>query len=256
VRDPWGAPGVRAYLTGDLGRRRPDGSVEFLGRVDRQLSVNGQRLEPAEIEHVARSHPDVSDCALVPDAAGASPRLLVVPRVPGRGGLPAEVIAHLAQSLPASLMPSTVHVVPAIPLTPNGKVDNEALARLATLARDVQIPGQRAPRETVAMVLAAWSSVLGSDDMSEDTNFFDAGGTSVQLLQLRQLLETDLSRPVSLLDLFRYPTVRRFAASLETPSVATTGDRATARRAMGARERRLEIRRAARRGEAELTDSA
>ncbi|MCP2166912.1 non-ribosomal peptide synthetase [Goodfellowiella coeruleoviolacea] len=133
VPDPFGPPGARLYRTGDLVRWRPDGQLEFLGRIDTQLKVNGIRVEPGEVEAALCTHPDVA--AAVVDVRGeAGNRLLVAFLVPVEGATAPDTTAlraHLRGRLPANLIPARVHPVPALPLTLSGKVDRRALHRVA-----------------------------------------------------------------------------------------------------------------------------
>lgn len=216
--DPW-AEG-RLFLTGDRGRRRPDGGLEFLGRADSRLSINGQRVEAADIEDAARACPGVRECVLAAPEADThgtdqgGPVLYVSagPGVPP--GLRDRVAAHLAEVLPATLQPAAIRLVPAVPLTVNGKVDHAELARLARAGAPETAPPPDDDREAlVGRILSLWKTVLGQD-VSPDQNFFDAGGTSVELLALHALVEAEFGRPVELLSLFRYPTAGRLATAL------------------------------------------
>ena len=245
--DPWGLPDVRVFRTGDRGRQRPDGVVEFLGRLDAQLSVNGQRVEPADIEHMARACAGVQECAVVADAGQGSPVLFVAPTA----AEPAEALrqrvgAHLGGMLPAAMQPAMVTVVPRIPLTPNGKVDHAALVAMAAPAAGRNL-GADLP-DLVPRLLQLWGGLLGQDDLSPDTNFFDAGGTSLTLLRLHDLVQAELGRPVELLTFFRFPTVRRLAEALSAqPGPARRPTEPTRRPGPAdRRERRLELRRIAR----------
>ncbi|MDA3647998.1 amino acid adenylation domain-containing protein [Saccharopolyspora indica] len=133
VPDPFGPPGARLYRTGDLVRWRPDGQLEFLGRIDTQLKVNGMRVEPGEVEAALCTHPDLA--AAVVDLRGEEGnRSLVAFLVPAEGATAPDTTAlraHLRGRLPAYLMPARLYPVPAVPLTPSGKVDRRALHRIA-----------------------------------------------------------------------------------------------------------------------------
>ncbi|WP_326564454.1 non-ribosomal peptide synthetase [Micromonospora peucetia] len=206
--------GVREYRTGDLGHTRPDGSVVITGRADRQITVNGLRVEPAELELVAREHSLVRDCVVTTAVRSSSTE--VVAFVEGDpGALPSDaVIRHFAQRLPDTMVPSRVVVMPAIPLTPNGKPD---LARLAEIAKTVTTTPTASAKGTdalVATITQVWSTVLGMRPAGPEVNFFDCGGTSAGLLKVQTELSRRLSREVALLDLFRYPTIAGLAAAL------------------------------------------
>lgn len=128
VPDPYGPPGARLYRTGDLGRWHFDGTLHFLGRVDSQVKIRGYRVEPAEIEANLRSHPAVGDAVVTATGTGAGKRLIahVVP-ADGRRADAAELRRHLAASLPEYMIPAEFTLIPAIPLTPNGKLNVRAL---------------------------------------------------------------------------------------------------------------------------------
>ena len=247
LADPWGLPDIRVFLTRDRGRRRPDGTVEFLGRLDAQLSVNGQRVEPADIEQTARACAGVQECAVVADATGGRPVLYLAPTDPEPAeALRHRVVAHLARMLPAAMQPAMVTVVPRIPLTHNGKVDHAALRATEGRAAGAH-PGEDLP-DLVPRLLRLWAGVLGQDDISPDTNFFDAGGTSLALLRLHDLVRAEFGRPVELLTFFRFPTVRRLAAALSAGPTSSSRPvkRTRMSDAAGRRERRLELRRVGR----------
>ena len=247
LADPWGLPDIRVFLTRDRGRRRPDGTVEFLGRLDAQLSINGQRVEPADIEQTARACAGVQECAVVADATEGRPVLYLAPTDPEPAeALRHRVVAHLARMLPAAMQPAMVTVVPRIPLTHNGKVDHAALRATAGRAAGAH-PGEDLP-DLVPRLLQLWGGVLGQDDISPDTNFFDAGGTSLALLRLHDLVRAEFGRPVELLTFFRFPTVRRLAEALSAGPTSSSRPvkRTRMSDAAGRRERRLELRRVGR----------
>ena len=139
-----------------------------------------------------------------------------------------------------------VTVVPRIPLTPNGKVDHAALVAMAAPAAGRNL-GADLP-DLVPRLLQLWGGLLGQDDLSPDANFFDAGGTSLTLLRLHDLVQAELGRPVELLTFFRFPTVRRLAEALSAqPGPARRPTEPTRRPGPAdRRERRLELRRIAR----------
>src|SRR5439155_1122878 len=129
VEDPFsGAPGARLYKTGDLTRYRPDGAIEFLGRLDHQIKLRGFRIELGEIETRLAEHPSVAAVAATVHTKGSKDPALVAYVVPA--GEPAdgeELRRFLAASLPAYMVPTTIVALDGLPLTPNGKIDREAL---------------------------------------------------------------------------------------------------------------------------------
>jgi amino acid adenylation domain-containing protein len=216
VPDPF-RPGGRLYRTGDLARRRPDGALEFLGRVDDQLSVRGFRIEPAEIVAALRTHPAVADAYVTtrsPDGTG-DPLLVAYLAGYAAGGDrpgPAALRRHLAATLPAYLVPHRFAWLPALPLNRNGKIDERALPDPPHLA---PVPAAAAPATEVERLVAGlWRDTLGLAEVGVHDNFFDLGGHSLQLGRVHHRLTEELRRDVPLLDLFRYPTVRSLAEHL------------------------------------------
>jgi amino acid adenylation domain-containing protein len=137
VPDPDGPPGARRYRTGDLARRRPDGQIEFLGRIDTQIKVSGHRIEPGEVEAALATHPAVRLVAVdrYPASEGYALVAFVVPEPGTAGPGVTEVYRHLRGTLPAYMVPDRVLLVDALPLTANGKVDRRALRALAASGR-------------------------------------------------------------------------------------------------------------------------
>jgi amino acid adenylation domain-containing protein len=215
VADPFaGTSGARMYRTGDLARYREDGNVEYLGRIDHQVKVRGFRIELGEIETVLTSHEAVASAVVVARGSGAEAELAayVVPR-----GVP--VAGHalrqfLTQSLPAYMVPSTVTVLEALPLTDNGKVDRKALPE-PTRERSEQRE-LVAPRTALETKLAAiWERELGIKPIGVTDNFFDLGATSIVAASLFAAIERDLGDNLPLGAIFRAPTIESLAELLE-----------------------------------------
>ncbi|MBL1091628.1 MULTISPECIES: non-ribosomal peptide synthetase [Streptomyces] len=220
----------RLYRTGDLARCDADGLIELLGRTDLQVKIHGLRVELTEIESVLRDHPRVKEAAVAaqPDATGA-PVLVgyVVPRE-GEAIDPDEVRDRLAARLPAHMVPGTVLVLSAMPLSPNGKLDRKALPGAPSPhdgGRGGTVPADAAPsgpwEERIA---AAWCEVLGVEAIGRDDDFFRLGGDSMKALRsMTQVPE------ITLVDLYRHSTLRLLAAHLE----ATAGGPGAAERSPG-----------------------
>ncbi len=217
--DPFAAePGARVYRTGDRVRWLASGELEFVGRTDQQVKIRGFRVEPGEIEAVLVRRPGVEDAVVVARAdgpGGEAPRLVayLVPE-PGATPSPAELRAALRAELPPYMVPAAWVVLDAFPLTRTGKVDRRALPApdAASLARETV---RAAPRSDVERAVAeAWSAVLGVEEVGLDDNFFDLGGHSLLLARLRGRLAGRFAREATLVELFRYPTVRSLAEHL------------------------------------------
>jgi natural product biosynthesis luciferase-like monooxygenase protein len=228
VPDPFAdRPGARLYRTGDLVRWRPDdGGLEFLGRLDDQVKIRGHRIEPGEIEAALVEHSAVG--AAVAVARGEGTHRAVVAYLVAAGARPArpsdaELRGFLAASLPDAMIPARYVWLTALPLTPNGKIDRWALPDPTTPAPAAYV----APRTDLETLVAdVWREVLRTDRMGVEDNFFDRGGNSLMVVQVRTRLRQRTGLDVSLVDLFRYPTVAALAAALDARSSA--GPSATA----------------------------
>ncbi|MFD4628396.1 amino acid adenylation domain-containing protein [Streptomyces sp. NPDC058284] len=210
--------GERLYRTGDLGRFLPDGSIEFVGRADFQVKVNGHRIEPGEVEAALLAHPGVTAAVVTgqrrTDRAGHRGLTgYVVPAAGSTDVTDAALRAHLRTTLPEHMIPSVFVTLDALPLNANGKVDRSALPEprpeLSGTAGD-------APRSAVAEVCArVWAEVLQVEAVGEQDNFFALGGDSVLatriVTRLRQVFASDA---VTLRTVFLSPTVAGLAAGV------------------------------------------
>ncbi len=229
-------PGGRLYRTGDRGRYRPDGSIEFLGRTDEQVKVRGIRIELGEIEAVLGTHPAVKECVVIlrEDTPG-DPRLAayVVPRGPVEID---DMVRHLEAELPSVMVPSAFVLLPLLPVSPNGKVDRRALP---SPSRDAH-PGYEAPRGEVERRIAGiWQEVLGIERVGARENFFDLGGHSMLLIQVHRRLRAAFpDRALAMVELFEHPTVGALAAHLRRSARADRDEeRSEDRRAIAERLR-------------------
>jgi amino acid adenylation domain-containing protein len=241
-------PGARLYRTGDLALLRPEGTLEFAGRIDEQVKVRGYRIEPGEVEAVLARHPGLAAVTVVAREDGPGRKRLVgyvVPRNPAPAV--AEIRAFLAASLPEPLVPSDFIVLEALPLTPHGKVDRAALPEPA--GRSTQAENVPPRDEMEREVAAIWREALGVERVGIHDNFFDLGGHSLVLARVHVLLKERLGREVPVVDLFRHPTVAALAGRLsETapappPEAARVQERAERSRTAARQGRFLEARR-------------
>ncbi|MFJ3096861.1 amino acid adenylation domain-containing protein [Streptomyces hydrogenans] len=205
-----GAPGARLYRSGDLARRRADGGLEYLGRIDHQVKIRGHRIELGEIEAVLAAHPDVDHaCVAVRDD-----RLVgyVVPATPGGPGDLGALRAHLAARLPAYMVPAALVSVERIALTANGKVDRAALPAPEPVRAGESVAPRDATERAVARV---WGRLLGTDRIGVHDSFFDLGGTSLDLTRLRAEIRREFGADLDVRDLYAAPTVERTAMLLD-----------------------------------------
>ena len=219
--DPWSAePGARMYRTGDLVCLRPDGELEFQGRLDGQVKVRGFRVETGEIEAALLACPGVSRAAVA--ALGE----------PGRKSLAAwwvgeateeEIRAALRDRLPEPLIPTFFVPLAELPLTPNGKVDRAALPR-----PDLRRAGSGAPPRTPAeaALAALWREVLEVEAVGREDDFFALGGHSLLATRLVSRMRETFGVEVPLRTVFETPTVAALAAWIEpAPEPAPAGGR-------------------------------
>jgi amino acid adenylation domain-containing protein len=219
--DPFGStPGARLYRTGDLSRWRPNGELDFLGRMDHQVKVRGFRIELGEIEAALTALPGVREAVALALDDGASDRRLVAFLVPETGGEPPaeELSDGLRRTLPEHMIPSLFVFLEKLPLSPNGKVDRRALARLGTEAEDASGGEPRTPAE--ARLCELFAELLGRPQVGIHDNFFDLGGHSLLATRLAARIERDLGVDLPVSALFTAPTVARLASLLSGGTAA------------------------------------
>ena len=219
-------PGARMYRTGDLARWHADGTLECLGRVDHQVKIRGFRVELGEVEAAIAHHPRVSQVVAVAREDATGEQALVAYLVPRPG--PAPTVADLRQAIGASLpdymIPSAFVLLDEIPLTPNGKVDRNALpapdaGRAAPSG--IYVPPRNAIEEAVA---AAFGDVLGRDRIGVRDDFFALGGHSLMAAQLLARLRDAFGVEIPLKDLFDASTVAALAHRVEDALRAQSGE--------------------------------
>ncbi|HEX2095689.1 MAG TPA: amino acid adenylation domain-containing protein [Longimicrobiaceae bacterium] len=216
VPDPFSAePGARLYRTGDRVRWRPDGALEFLGRVDRQVKVRGFRIEPGEVEAVLAGHPRVRDAAVVVGEDAAGERRLVGYAAPPEGEQvgTAELRAYLRERLPEHMVPAALVVLDALPLTPSGKIDRRALPAPDTLPDGEGTVEPRTPTEEI--VAGIWADVLCVERVGIHDSFFDLGGHSLLATRIVSRVRSVLGVELPLRLLFEAPTVAALAAQVD-----------------------------------------
>jgi amino acid adenylation domain-containing protein/non-ribosomal peptide synthase protein (TIGR01720 family) len=225
VPDPFsGTPGARLYRTGDRARWRADGTLEYLGRTDLQVKLRGFRIEPGEVESALARLPSVREAvAVVREDVPGDKRLVAY--VVAEEGTPVDVASlrqALKERLPEYMVPSAIAVLPALPLTSNGKVDRKALpapeGALVVRAREYV-----APRTALEAQLAAlWTELLHVERVGVHDDFFELGGHSLLATQVVSRLRSTVGVEVPLRVLFDAPTVEALAVQVEqaTRSVA------------------------------------
>ncbi|HWX42626.1 MAG TPA: phosphopantetheine-binding protein, partial [Blastocatellia bacterium] len=234
------------YKTGDLGRYLADGRIEFLGRIDHQVKIRGNRVETGEIEAVMRGHAAVGEAVVMARQSRRGDTDLVAYVLANAAGQLSldELRDLLRRKLPAYMIPSSFVVLDALPLTSNGKIDRKALHAM-DIVRPVPVARRLRPRNQVETAIASiWEAVLKIDQISVTDNFFDLGGHSLAMAQVFGHLRNALRRDIVLTDLFRFPTIRSLAGHLgaepsETSSFAQKYESAEMKRQAMRRSRRL-----------------
>ncbi|HKV10096.1 MAG TPA: amino acid adenylation domain-containing protein [Thermoanaerobaculia bacterium] len=214
-----GASGARLYRTGDLARFRPDGVLEFLGRIDQQVKVRGHRIEPGEIEAAIAAHPGVREAVVLVRGEGADGARLVAYVVPASRTLPPseELRSHLLSQLPEHMVPAAWVAIPEVPLTPNGKLDREALPDPDEAHRsETPYVAPRTPEEEI--LAGVWCQALGVDRVGIDDDYFALGGDSIRSLQVVGLAR-EKGIVLSLDLLFKRRTLRELAGALREAGI-------------------------------------
>ncbi|HYH78193.1 MAG TPA: amino acid adenylation domain-containing protein [Longimicrobium sp.] len=222
VPDPFSpVPGARMYRTGDRVRRRGDGLIDFVGRVDFQAKIRGYRIEPAEVETALRACPGVTDAVVVAsEDATADARLVTYVVAPGAA--PAALRAHLRGRLPEYMVPAAFVLLPALPLTAQGKVDRRALP--APDAADLEQGAFVAPRTPAEEVLAGiWSEVLGVGRVGAHDDFFALGGHSLRIMRVVGAVRDAFGVTLPLRALFDDPTLAALAARIAAAAESAAG---------------------------------
>jgi natural product biosynthesis luciferase-like monooxygenase protein len=223
-------PGQRVYRTGDLVRWQPDGRLEFLGRTDHQVKLRGHRIELGEIESQLLAQPGVAQAVVLartdPNDLAAGPRLQAYVLARNGERVEAEALRQaLAAELPAIMVPASVQVMAAFPLTPNGKVDRLALpdprGAIVLTKEAVLAPALLPEGELEQTIAGLWREVLGLTQVGVNDNFFDLGGHSLLVVQVQRRLGELQGQEVSITDMFRFPTIRSLAQHLAGHQVST-----------------------------------
>ncbi|MDQ6653559.1 MAG: thioesterase domain-containing protein, partial [Acidobacteriota bacterium] len=210
ISDPFGTrPGAQLYKTGDLVRYRPDGQIEFLGRVDNQVKVRGYRVELGEVEAVLAEHAAVREAVVVArkDQGDKHLAAYVVPR-PGKTITVDELRTFLTHKLPGHIVPSLFVILEKLPLSANGKIDRSALPAANGL-KQAHEPTQQDGLELKLQQI--WERVLAVSPIGIDDNFFELGGHSLLAVRLFVQIQKSFGRNLPLATLFQAPTVRLLA---------------------------------------------
>jgi amino acid adenylation domain-containing protein len=202
----------RIYRTGDLAQWLPDGSLEYLGRIDHQVKVRGFRVEPGEIEETLRSHPAVRHAVVVPRTSGAAQTVLCGYVVADLPVTQDELAEHLRHRLPEYMVPAQIMLLDKIPLTPNGKLDRQALPQPQT--RPAVRTDHLGPRnETETLLAKIWVEVLDLEEIDIRDNFFAIGGDSIHFVVVLAKARAG-GLTFTFQEFFQHPTIADLSAYL------------------------------------------
>ncbi|MBT6069495.1 MAG: amino acid adenylation domain-containing protein [Proteobacteria bacterium] len=246
IPNPFGSyfdqAGGRLYKTGDLVRESAEGPLEFLGRTDSQVKVNGFRIEPGEIEAAILEHPKVVQTAVIKRSLSEKTTGLVAFVQPMESSQlqMSEFRDWLSARLPQHLIPTRFEISDVIPLSPNGKIDRSALSNIDLKENTVVSINTVSIKSKVEQEIAqVWQKVLGRDVINASDNFFDLGGTSIQIIDAHAQLASLLPKGSEVIELFRHPTISSLASFVEDTPKPNLGSEKTRRRA----EKQLSARR-------------
>lgn len=250
VPDPFSdRPGARMYRTGDLARWTGDGRIDFLGRLDHQVKIRGYRIELGEIEARLAAREGIRECVVIAreDTPG-DVRLVAYAIAEGsaQDGAP-EVSAlrdALRETLPEFMVPAEIVFLERFPMTPNGKVDRKALPAPRDVQRKRQAEYVAPANELEGQIASVWREVLYLEQVGVHDNFFDLGGHSLLVVQAHRKLVDVVPMPITLTDLYRFPTISGLAEHLSSgdggaaAAAASQARGEKRRKALGRRRRR------------------
>ncbi|HKV40996.1 MAG TPA: amino acid adenylation domain-containing protein [Blastocatellia bacterium] len=209
-----GAPGGRAYKSGDRAKRIQAGELEYLGRIDQQVKIRGYRIEPGAVESQSIKCAGVCEARVIATADSAAKRLIAYVVLDSDAQGVGKVREELKSRLPEYMAPAAIVQIDRMPLTPNGKLDIRALLNYETPAAE-DPAGFLAPEGELEEAIArVWSEVLNVPDASVEANFFDLGGNSISLVHVRNKLRDLVDKEITMVDMFTYTSIRSLASHL------------------------------------------
>jgi aspartate racemase len=213
-------PGARLYKTGDTARYLPSGDIEFIGRIDYQVKIRGFRIELVEIETALEQHPDIQQAiVLAQEESSGQKRLvayLLIKQSVKKLQAPttAELIAFLQIKLPDYMLPTIFVTLETLPVTPNGKVDRQALPVPKQLGEGREVNFVPPRNDLEFRLVKIWETVLKIQPIGIKDNFFELGGNSLLAARLSDQIEKVFNRNLPLTKIFEAPTVEKLAKSV------------------------------------------
>ena len=223
VPDPFSSiAGRRLYTTGDLARYRPDGSIDYLGRLDYQVKVRGFRIEPGEIEAQLRQHSAVADVVVIAteNTPGEKQLVAYVVAHPQQVCDPALLHQYLQELVPAYMVPAFFIMLERLPRTVNGKVDRKALPTPDDVKANFSLSPRDMPQgEREQWLASLWQEILHLPTVGRTDNFFLCGGDSLLAMRLLARMQRDFQLSLSLEDIFTAPTIVQLSDKLQTVTI-------------------------------------
>ncbi|HEV2707211.1 MAG TPA: amino acid adenylation domain-containing protein [Pyrinomonadaceae bacterium] len=241
------APGARLYRTGDAARYLPDGRIEFLSRLDNQVKIRGFRIELGEIEVVLKKHEDVREAVVACDEVRPGEHRLTAYLALETQAQPSldKLRGYLMEKLPEYMIPSAFVMMERLPLNANGKIDRRALSAAGVAHLTLEATYVAPATELERVIAKLWQELLVLERVGIHDNFFDLGGHSLLIIQMRSRLQEILQREIAVIELFKYPTVSTLARHLsrddakqQSAHVSPHRQRAEARRESAAQRMR------------------
>jgi amino acid adenylation domain-containing protein len=219
-------PNSRLYKTGDLARYLSDGNIEYLGRIDNQVKIRGFRIELGEIEAVLAQHPALRENAVIVHEASKTDKRLVAYFVPHQGQFIENTTlrSFLTELLPDYMIPSVFVRLDAMPLTPNGKIDRRALPEPDGTRPQLEAAYVMPQTEAEQEIAQVWQKALQLEKVGIYDNFFEVGGHSLLMVQVQSSLQAIFGQPLSIVELFQYPTIHALAKHLTQDDTQKTSD--------------------------------
>ncbi len=212
------------YKTGDFGFFRGDGNIEYLGRRDSLIKVNGYRIETGQIENTVKQVPGITDAAVIGQACGTG-TTLVCYYSPDSGVPGGAIESALREKLPPYMVPSVYQGLERIPRMPNGKTDRKSLERLLPSGTPRQNGRTRPATDTEEILLSLWKELLPSGQFGLEDAFFSSGGNSLLLTKMFFRLERIFPGVLNIADLFTYPSIEKLAGYIDSGLSTETGKR-------------------------------
>ena len=222
----------RLYRTGDLGRYFPDGNIEFIGREDFQVKINGYRVELGEIETIIKKHPDISDAVVIAVGDADKEKSLAGYAVPAQEkDVSIEALRmFLKDNLTEYMIPNALMILDQLPRTPNGKVDRKALplhGKTNLMTETPYVAPQNELEHTIALIM---QEVIGIEKASTYEKFFNMGANSLDIVRMQNKLVNTLKQDITVLDLFEHSTISDLAKHITRGKDQKRSDRQARKR--------------------------